>query len=1100
MNHRPTRLIIVLLTLFAIVLSASSALAALEWEKRAAIDHGLVWLATNQSINGDLGYWSYSNDGTLACTAAAALAFIEEDFLPGEDVVIDDINYGDVVGFALNYVFNHAVADSRFGVEYAVYERYAEDYDNDGIYDDGNDQAIYFDPGNPNRRVYTTGICVPMVFALGERLGINTVIGRGSAVVSGMTYAEAMQDLIDWFCFAQVEPNRGNYRGGWRYDANYPDSDNSTAQWGSLPLLYGDSWGLGAPDYVFAELELWVNYIQNANGGSGYSNPGNYVNVAKTGGLLLELAAIGAPVSDARVQAAIGFINGRWNTGPSGTWYGNLNHPYAMWAVFKGLEVYDLMDTITLDDLEILFGFGMSAAPGGFPIGTVDDFVISESGDWYSHYCDYLVGIQNGDGGWNGYLHWVGAMATGWYINILDGIRVPGIGNPAIRLVSEIPDACANPGDPVLHTAAFWYGTPGFPDPDTLPAENVEVLLTLNQHMTFVAASDGGTYDVGAHTVTWSIGELADGEVDTVTVDAVVAGTAPADAELITEVDVSATNVQEEDWGHDETEVLTCVSTCVWNVATDVVERGATHGVAWGDYDNDQDPDLLVTGSGLNHLYENVDGVLVMVEGWCEDEEPSYGAAWADYDNDGDLDVYVVNSLVANALYNNDAGVFTRVAAGDAEDAGDGYNAAWADFDGDGDLDLYICNRDGTNRLLENDGGMFTSVGGVTEYTGITRGCAFADYDNDDDPDLYISVYGDNMLFRNDGGVFVDVSAPPMNDGGEGKGVAWADYDNDGDLDLYLVNTHGANKLFRNDLDAGFVDVTDALLGDENNGRTCAWADYDNDGWMDLFFTNITSGRNILIENDEGVFTDANCGVLEDTATLESWGCAFADYDGDGDQDLAMAVRTLNGPSKVFRNDLTFGEPANWLQIDLRGVANNRFGVGARIVVDTGEQTLMRAVNANGAYLGQQPLTASFGLGAATHVDLTVHWPNGEVQTLANLPVNRRLEIVEAAGAVGVDELPTSPLLTVTNYPNPFNPSTTLEFSLPRSAEVELKVLDARGRLVRTLLAGETMVAGVHRVRWQGGSDSGRDVPSGVYFYRCGAGGEVVTGRMVLLK
>ena len=1093
----------VLVITLMLALTSMSALAATEQQKQIAIDEGLIWLANHQSLSGDQGYWSYANDGTLACTAAAALAFIEERYLPGEDVVINEVNYGDVVGYALNYIFARAVADGNFGVEYAGYERYAEDYDNDGIYDDGNDQAIYFNPGNVNRSVYTTGICVPVIYALGEALGTDAVIDRGSAVINGMTYAEAMQDLIDWFSFAQVEPSQGNYRGGWRYYANYPSSDNSTAQWGSLPLLYGISWGLGTPDYVFAELELWVNYIQNGNGGSGYSYPGEIVNMAKTGGLLLELAAIGAPLSDARVQAAIGFINGRWGQPLSGNWYGNLNHPYAMWAVYKGLDIYELTDYVVSDNEEVLVGFGIPNADGGLVIGNELDPLVSADDDWFSHYCDYLVNIQNGDGSWNGYSYWAGALATGWYVNIINagGISNPP-GNPNIQLTSTIVEDCASVGDTVMHEARYWYGTPGFPDPDVPPAEGVEVKVTLNQHMTFVAASGDGEYIPATHSVVWAVGQLTDGSEATEMVETVVAGSAPADADLITRADVSATNVPEDRWGHDETEVHTCeiLITCVWNEYAEVADHAVSRGTAWGDYDNDDDPDLLITGSGLNQLYENVDGVLVLVEGWSEDSEPSYGAAWGDYDNDGDLDVYVVNSQVANALYNNDGGVFTRVDAGAAADTGDGYNAAWADFDNDGDLDLYLGNRGGTSHLFRNDDGVFVIVGGATDVTGVCRGCAFADYDNDGDQDLYLSMYGDNKLFRNDDGVYADVSASPMDDGGSGKGVAWGDYDNDGDLDLYLVNTGGSNKLFRNDHPDFFTDVTDELTGDENNGRTCAWADYDNDGWLDLFFTNIDSGWNRVLDNIDGVFEDGTCGALAETAALESWGCAFADYDGDGDQDLDVAIATLDDASKVFRNDQIVTEPQNWLQIDLRGVASNHFGVGARIYVDNGELSMMREVSASGSYLGQAPLTASFGVGTATLVDLTVHWPSGEVQGIENLPVNRRIEIVEAPGAVGVEDLPTSTTLTVTNFPNPFNPSTTLEFSLPRDAQVDLKVLDARGRLVRTLHASEPMAAGVHRVQWLGRSDTGQAVPSGVYFYRCVAADEVVTGRMVLLK
>ena len=423
-----------------VLLLAGTALGATEETKQLSIDNGLAWLASTQTVSGAEGYWPYANNGTLAATASAALAFIEEGYLPG-----DGSMYDGVVTKALTYIFNRATVDGRFGPEgTAPNQRYGEDYNNDGVFNDGNNEAIYFNPGDYRRNVYTTGLVSPVIYALGNALGKNTVVGMGSAAISGKTYAQTMQDMVDWFCFAQVEPSQGIFRGGWRYDANWGDADNSTAQWGSLPLLYAKDWGLGTPQYVFDELTLWVNYIQNtSNGGSGYTNPSQMISVSKTGGLLLELAAIGAPAGDSRVLAAVNFINSRWNTGPSGTWYGNLNHPYAMWAVYKGLQVYGYMPLFDCGAVDIRIGTGILAAPGGFNICFDASPSTSAAGDWYSHYCDYLTAIQNANGSWSGYSYWVGALATGWYINILNAVEVPS--GPYEVAFDIKPTSCPNP-------------------------------------------------------------------------------------------------------------------------------------------------------------------------------------------------------------------------------------------------------------------------------------------------------------------------------------------------------------------------------------------------------------------------------------------------------------------------------------------------------------------------------------------------------------------------------------------------------------------------------------------------------------------------------
>jgi hypothetical protein len=373
------------------------------------------------------------------------LAFIEEGYLPNDGSV-----YGAHVGEMCNYVFNRAMTQPMVW-ETAVYPRHAEDYNNDGILNDGgNNVAIKFNPGDYRREVYTTGIVTPMIYALGEALGQDTAVGMGT--VAGMTYKEVMRDVVDWFSYAQVEPNRGVYRGGWRYYANEGTSDNSTAQWGALPMLYADSWGLDVPDYVANELELWTNYVQNPaggtpsyrDGGSGYSSPDSYVNMSKTGGMLLQFAVEGKGLSDPTVQAALNYMDStdtydHWNQYAlySGDqWYGgNFGNPYAMWAAYKGLATYgglvwnDNGTSDTSDDFLVGNPGLISTATGGITIGQNWATQTSLAGDWYSQYCDFLLNDptygQNADGSWNGYAHWTGAMAAGWNINILNATGAP---------------------------------------------------------------------------------------------------------------------------------------------------------------------------------------------------------------------------------------------------------------------------------------------------------------------------------------------------------------------------------------------------------------------------------------------------------------------------------------------------------------------------------------------------------------------------------------------------------------------------------------------------------------------------------------------------
>ncbi len=85
------------------------------------------------------------------------------------------------------------------------------------------------------------------------------------------------------------------------------------------------------------------------------------------------------------------------------------------------------------------------------------------------------------------------------------------------------------------------------------------------------------------------------------------------------------------------------------------------------------------------------------------------------------------------------------------------------------------------------------------------------------------------------------------------------------------------------------------------------------------------------------------------------------------------------------------------------------------------------------------------------------------------------------------------------NYPNPFNPQTTIVYSVPESKAINLRIYDVKGRLIR-ILVNETKSAGTHRVIWDGRDSNGRCIASGVYFVRLEAAGEVRTGKIVLLR
>ncbi|MFP3928073.1 MAG: PEP-CTERM sorting domain-containing protein, partial [Desulfobacteraceae bacterium] len=177
--------------------------------------------------------------------------------------------------------------------------------------------------------------------------------------------------------------------------------------------------GVATPNFVKTELDYWIDAIQYPDGGAGYTPyPGTrYGEMNETGALLIEQAFRGMGVGNSAVDAALNYIDDgwKWALGSGGSYDGNIGHPYAMWAIYKGLEL-----TIGLDADTSIIG-NLRADPGD-----VDN--PNHGYNWWEDYCEYLVGTQLANGSWNGYSSWNSWLATPWYINILAATKIPGPG------------------------------------------------------------------------------------------------------------------------------------------------------------------------------------------------------------------------------------------------------------------------------------------------------------------------------------------------------------------------------------------------------------------------------------------------------------------------------------------------------------------------------------------------------------------------------------------------------------------------------------------------------------------------------------------------
>jgi hypothetical protein len=137
-------------------------------------------------------------------------------------------------------------------------------------------------------------------------------------------------------------------------------------------------------------------------------------------------------------------------------------------------------------------------------------------------------------------------------------------------------------------------------------------------------------------------------------------------------------------------------------------------------------------------------------------------------------------------------------------------------------------------------------------------------------------------------------------------------------------------------------------------------------------------------------------------ARHSSRGCAFGDFDNDGDLDILIV--NLNEPPTLLRNDVKGS--FRWIKVKLVGVRSNRSAIGARVTARYGGHVQAQEVLAQSSYLSVNDRRLHFGLGDAGFADLDVRWPNGVRQSFAKVPAGRLVTINEESGIVSSESFP----------------------------------------------------------------------------------------------
>lgn len=388
---------------------------------------------------------------------------------------------------------------------------------------------------------------------------------------------------------------------------------------------------------------------------------------------------------------------------------------------------------------------------------------------------------------------------------------------------------------------------------------------------------------------------------------------------------------------------------------------------SWADFDNDGDPDLLVTkarNTGNNtKLYRN-DGYPEFTDVTDDLGLPgfsgvrSYGHTWGDYDKDGNLDLYICNYNLTGGItnwlfHNNGDGTFTElaIAAGVDNASHLSFQATFCDFNEDSWPDLYVVNDlDQTSVMFQNNtDGTFTEIGATNGTNLMIEAMCVSidDFQQDDDWDIYVSnVATGNILLVNENGQFTnEASAANLSVNRMTWGTTWIDFDNDGDQDIHMVTTQGSNNqnpFFVNNGNNTFTE-NNALgfAGDVTNAYSNARGDFNNDGFYDLIHSTVGSQN-----------------------------------------------------SYIFWENIGVG--GNYVKVDLQGTHSNADAIGSVVEYWVDGNKTRYITTAGEGFLSQNAHTRILGIADATAIDsLTIHWPRGLEETHYNLEAGNRYDFIE---------------------------------------------------------------------------------------------------------
>ncbi|NNE46341.1 MAG: T9SS type A sorting domain-containing protein [Rhodothermales bacterium] len=500
--------------------------------------------------------------------------------------------------------------------------------------------------------------------------------------------------------------------------------------------------------------------------------------------------------------------------------------------------------------------------------------------------------------------------------------------------------------------------------------------------------------------------------------------------------------------------------------------------MAWDDFDRDGDLDMILSGTraqggaGAQIALLRNDGV----DGFTATTpsiDPTYAGSLTtgDFDNDGDVDVLItgfisIGTRIARIFTNNGSGTFELTA--DLE--GVGYGASTTgDYDNDGDLDLVIIGErnDGSFSadLYRNDRGTFTNTN--TPLTGVAYGAvAWGDFDSDNDLDLAICgarpgprfLQPTTQIYSNDGAILIPINTDVADL--LACSLAWGDLDQDGLPELVvsgardLVSRRGMAAVYRGQRDSGFS------LGATFPGMYPArvkLGDYDLDSDLDLLLAGYSRANGPTTNQYQN-------GVPSINSPPEAPGTVTSDVDGHS----ATISWTRGTDEQSGPNGLSYN-------LKISSVGDGSIVMSANTLSPAGSRQMSGPGNVqHNVSWTLRDLAAGDYVARVQAIDPSYAASEFSAESYFSI---RSDDI-----AVTVAEDVATPTYQLTSaYPNPFVEQTTIRYEIPRPEPLELVVFDVMGRRVKSLRSG-LVETGVHTSVWTGETDAGILVAKGLYF------------------